>query len=324
MRGTKNLYAMKVMSWMLGILLASSSVAVAQFNITNISPAHGSTNVAANAVVAITFSAPLDTSFRFNDTGLPFNLDLQPDTAFAAPSRSDVSYSNDLRTIRLANLNLQANTRFVLLVIGARSSSIAPLARPAAVTFSTGAVLPSGSVSGTVGYTGGAGGAVVGVLSALDDGATIGFGVAADNGAYTVPFLPGGNYFVLSIKDVNQDGAIDPSKVDPIGGYDPDANKLVNQFNLSSGASLSGINLALRNATPKTARALFSPAVENIAKLVQSDAQLVALAAGNLSTSGQSTFWNFFFYSPTLKRNFGFAGSDAICFPSCYENKNLS
>jgi len=83
----------------------------------------------------------------------------------------------------------------------------------------------------------------------------------------------------------------------------------------SSSAAMAQFNITLRNATPKTARALFSPAIENIAKAAQSDAQLVALAAGNLSPSGQSTFWNFLFYSPTVKRNFGFAGSDAICFP---------
>lgn len=310
-------FGMNACGRMLAILLAFAPAAVAQFNITNISPAHGATNVAANAVLAITFSAPLDTSFRFEDTGLPLNIELYPDTdtAFVPPSRASVSYSSDLRTIRLANLNLQANTRFVLLVIGARSSTNVPLARPATVTFSTGASLPNASVSGTVSYTGSPGGAVVGVFGALNDGTPTSFAIAADNGAYTVPFLPSGSYFVLSIKDVNQDGEIDPSKVDPIGGYDPDANKLVNQFSLAAGSSLTGINLTLRNAAPKTARALFSPMIENIAKTVQNDAQLVALAAANLSTAGQSTFWNFVFYSAALKRNFSFAGSDAIVFP---------
>lgn len=314
---TQKNFGMNACGRMLAILLAFAPAAVAQFNITNISPAHGSTNVAANAVLAITFSAPLDTSFRFDATGLPINIELYPDsdTAFVPPSRASVSYSSDLRTIRLADLNLQANTRFVLLVIGARSSTSVPLARPATVTFSTGASLPNASVSGTVSYTGGAGGAVVGVFGALNDGTPVSFAIAADNGAYTVPFLPSGSYFVLSIKDVNQDGEINPSKVDPIGGYDPDANKLVNQFSLAAGSSLTGINLTLRNAAPKTARALFSPVIENIAKTVQNDAQLVALAAANLSTAGQSTFWNFVFYSAALKRNFSFAGSDAIVFP---------
>ncbi|GEM_PF-4880449 len=289
-----------------------SSAAWAQFNVASISPAHGSLNVPTNAVISITFSAALDTSFRFSDTALPVNFELHPDTAFSDPT---VTYSSDLRTMRLGNLNLQPNTRYVLLVVGARNASRTPLARPATATFSTGPALPTGSVSGTASYSGGVDGAVVGIFSALDDGATAGFAIANSNGSYTVPFLPGGNYFALSNKDVNQDGQINPGNVDPLGGYDPDANKLVNQFTLPAGGSLPGINITLRNPTPKTARELYSPAIENIAKAVQSDAQLVALAAGNLGVDGKSTFWSYLFYSPTTKRNFGFGGNDVICFP---------
>ncbi|MDZ7361883.1 MAG: Ig-like domain-containing protein [candidate division KSB1 bacterium] len=297
-----------------------SSTARAQFNVASISPAHGSLNVPTNAAISITFSAALDTSFRFSDTELPVNFELHPDTAFSDPT---VTYSSDLRTIRLQNLNLQANTRYVLLVLGARDASRTPLARAATVTFSTGPALPSGSVSGTVSYSGGGDGAVVGVFSALDEGATVGFAIANSNGGYTIPFLPGGSYFALSIKDVNLDGQINPGNVDPIGGYDPDANKLVNPFTLPAGGSLSGINITLRNPTPKTARELYSPAIENIAKAVRSDAQLVALAAGNLGVDGKSTFWGYLFYSPTTKRNFGFGGSDVICFPIFDEGDTL-
>jgi len=293
------------------IFLNVSSAAWAQFNVASISPAHASLNVPTNADISITFSAALDTSFRFSDTELPVNFELHPDTAFSQPT---VTYSSDLRTIRLQNLNLQANTRYALLVVGARNASRTPLARPATVTFSTGPALPSGSVSGTISYSGGVNGAVVGVFSALDDGATAGFAIADNNGNYNVPFLPGGSYFALSIKDVNLDGQINPGNVDPIGGYDPDANKLVNQFTLPAGGSLPGINITLRNPTPKTARELYSPAIENIAKSVRSDAQLVALA-GNLGVGGKSTFWSYLFYSPTTQRNFGFGGSDVICFP---------
>jgi len=299
-------------------VIALSSPAVAQFVVNSISPAHGSLNVPTNAAISITFSAALDTSFRFADTELPVNFELHPDTAFSQPM---VTYSSDLRTIRLQNLNLQANTRYVLLVVGARNASRTPLARPATVTFSTGPALPSGSVSGTISYSGGADGAVVGIFSTLDEAA--GFAIADNNGNYTVPFLPGGSYFALSIKDVNLDGEINPGNVDPLGGYDPDANKLVNQFTLPAGGSLPGINITLRNPTPKTARELYSPAIENIAKTVQSDAQLVALASGNLDVDGKSTFWSYLFYSPTTKRNFGFGGSDAICFPIFDEGDTL-
>lgn len=90
----------------------------------------------------------------------------------------------------------------------------------------------------------------------------------------------------------------------------------MNQFTLPGGTSLSGINITLRNSTPKTARELYSPAVENIAKSIRNDAQLVALAAGNLGLDGKSTFWIYLFYSATTKRNFGISGSDVICFPT--------
>jgi hypothetical protein len=297
------------------VLFSVSPKALAQqFNVTAISPAHGETNVSLAADLSITFSAALDTGFRFTNLDLPVNLELHPDTAFAA--LTSYSFSADLRTIHFHDLNLQPNTRYALLVTGGRSVSRTPLSRPETAVFSTGAVLPSGSVGGTISYTGGASGAVVGVFSSLDEGATVSFAIAESNGDYTAPFLPGGNYFALSIKDMNLDGEINPGKVDPIGGFDPDANKLVNQFTLPGGTSLGGINITLRNSTPKTARELYSPTIENLAKSIQSDAQLVALAAGNLAIDGKSTFWSYLFYSATTQKNFGISGTDVICFPS--------
>jgi len=63
------------------------------FTITAISPAHSTTNVPLNAEISITFSAALDTNFRFSDTDLPINIELHPDTAFSVPS---ISFSADL------------------------------------------------------------------------------------------------------------------------------------------------------------------------------------------------------------------------------------
>jgi hypothetical protein len=306
-------YAVTIFCTLVLLLGFTQKVPAQQFDITEILPKHGRTNVPLDTTISITFSATLDTNFRFADTDLPVNLELHPDTAFAAPE--SISFSAGGRTINFHNLSLQPNTRYVLLVTGARNNSGAPLSRPATATFSTGPTLPSGSVSGTISYSGGVNGAIAGVFNALGDGATAGYAVADNNGNYTIAYLPGGNYFALSIKDVNLDGEINPSNVDPIGGYDPDANKLVNQFNLPGGGRLTGINMTLRNPTPQTARGLYSPAIENIAKAEQSDAQLVALSAGNLGIDGKSTFWFYLFYSATLKRNFGFAGNDVICYP---------
>ncbi len=295
------------------LALALIQEAVAQqFTVTAISPAHGATNVPLNAVISVTFSAAIDTGFRFANNNLPINGELHPDTAFVEPD--SVAFSADRRTITLHHLSLQPDTRYVLLITGARCASQTPLARPATVTFSTGSTLPSGAVSGTAGYTGGPSGAVVGIFNDSVENAA-GFAVADDNGNYTVPFLPGGNYFALSIKDVNLDGEINPGNVDPIGGYDPDANKLVNAFSLPAGGNLTGVNITLRHPTPQTARGIFSPSIENIAKSVQGDAQLAALAANNLGVDGKSTFWNYLFYSATIKMNFGLAGTDVICFP---------
>jgi FlgD Ig-like domain/Bacterial Ig-like domain len=314
MPSVKNCLAAKTVICALLLALAITHEALAQqFTVTAISPAHGATDVPLAATLSITFSAALDTSFRFANNELPVNLELRPDTAFTPPN--SISFSPDLQTIRLNNLILQPNTRYVLLITGARSVSQAPLSRPATATFSTGPTLPSGSVSGTISYTGGASSALAGVFNALGDGAAAGYAIADNNGNYTVAYLPGGNYFALSIKDVNLDGEINPGKVDPIGGYDPDNNKLVNQFNLPGGSSLTGINITLRNPTPQTARELYTPAIENIAKATQSDAQLVALNSGNLGVDGKSTFWIYLFYSAALKKNFGFAGNDAIYFP---------
>jgi hypothetical protein len=303
-----------IVTFAAGVLLGLAPAVMAQMTVISISPAHGSINVATNAVIAITFSAALDTSFRFGDIDLPVNVELHPDSAVAAPDA--ISFSADLRTIQFHNMGLAPDTRFVLLVTGARSQAGAPLSRPATATFSTGATLPGGSIGGTVSYSGGANGAIVGIFAAGFASEVAGYAVAENNGSFTVPFLPGGNYFALSIKDANLDGDINPGNGDPLGGYDPNNDKLVDGFALNEGGNLAGINITLRDATPQTARALFSPTVENLAKAVDANAQLVTLAAEYLAVDGKSTFWNYLFYSPATRTNFGFAGNGDIFFPA--------
>ncbi|MDX1430574.1 MAG: Ig-like domain-containing protein, partial [Rhodothermales bacterium] len=128
----------------LAILVSVPPDSVAQFVVTSSSPAHGDTSVPLSVTVSITFSAPIDTTAAFEDTdGFFLNIETIPEIA----EPTSIALTPDGMTFT-ADVVLEADTRYLLLLFGAVSEAGEPLDQPYVATFTTGNSLPTGSVSG--------------------------------------------------------------------------------------------------------------------------------------------------------------------------------
>jgi methionine-rich copper-binding protein CopC len=288
---------------LLGLFLLSvPAVAFAQLNVVQISPADGSTNVPTQTDIVISFSAPLDTSARFGDDVFPVALMLFPDSL--REELTDLSVSPDLKTLTFSNVQLEADARYVVAVVGAVSNTGDPLERPAASTFTTGSALPTGQVSGQVTFPGGdPQGALVGLFEPElfgDEGAYAVTVVTDPNGNYTIPYVPAGNYLPGALKDTDGDGEIDPVSGDAIALYDPNGDFIPDSISVAEGESVTGIDLVLSVPEPVTARGPFT-AIDQLVKQRIADAGLVVVMGIELIEDGTSIFWVYQYYSATAE-----------------------
>jgi len=289
---------------LIGSVLLGTGSAFSQFIITSSVPSDGAVNVPLSTTVSFTFNAPLDTAMRYGEGQLPIALLASdpPDSLVFGT----VSYSPDLRTISF-QVTHTANTDFVWLVTGARSSGGQNLSQAYALNYTTSVTRGTRTVSGTVTFDGGdPANAVVGLFdrplfSEEERILLIGAIVPNSSGAYVANYVRDGVYWPAAAKDVNGDGEIDPVN-DVIGFYDSNQDGQPDSI-VVSGGNLSGINMALRRLfVPVTARTYLDSA-RAIAQQYAPDQQLKAIVAqaDTVGLDGTAAFWMYLFYSPSLE-----------------------
>ena len=259
-------------------------LAQAQFSVTGMVPANGSTSVPGNTTLSIAFSAAIDTTF---------NLDEQDAIFSSVDSVVGMWYSSSLDTLYVQAV-LPPNTAQFVYVYGVRSSIGEPLSAPGVSYFTTGSVFPPYSVSGTVqaGTSGAdpAGAAVVLSSEPVGDGPPkMRMGTIADgSGGFTVPYLEDGTYYPIAAKDANGDGMIRPEEGDPIALGDPV---------VVSGGNVTGVVLQFMSIEPVPLSDAWNAVDLEASTMLPSDRILRFAGANEADTTGRSWNWDFIYTS---------------------------
>jgi hypothetical protein len=293
--------------------------AFGQLSLISSTPADERTNVGTLTTIELKFSAPLDTTADFD--GFYLGIEIFP--ADSVGEAESVTISNDLTTVTAANVPLTENTKFVILLTGARSNTGAPLDRPYVITFTTANSLPPGSISGEVSFpSGNPSGAIVGLFEGgFFAGDPTAFAVTLS--PYTVKFLANGTYFPIAVKDINGDGAIDLFGGDAFGIYDPNGDGIPDSVVVSGGNAVSGVNMTLFAPVAVTARDNFSN-VEAAAQILAADAALVAVSAPAISPEdGTAVAWLYGFFSENTKQTLTLLKLAGIVIPIELEDGEL-
>ncbi len=284
-------------------LLGGTQTARAQFLITTSSPSDGATGVSTALTLQLVFNEPVDTLASIppgNDGFL--GIAVYPDPGPPAGIRP----SPDGLSVEL-DWTLAQDTRYLVLVTGARSTPGHPLDRPYGITFTTGTTLPSGIISGQVDSDDGeVDGAVVNLIpvnrsTAGTDAALLQPVAAAvvvgSDGAYTVRHVPEGTYVVAAAKDRDLDGDLLNLFVDPFSFYDGNQDQVADEVHVGVGTTQAGIAVHLASAMPRTAAAAW----RFVRDLIEQAAPGVTLTrvGGEVSADGRSPAWFWTFQSPT-------------------------
>lgn len=275
----------------------------AQFSVVSIAPTHGSTSVDTSANFTMIFSAPLDTSARYpNPEGFFINLYLYPDSLVGEPDSLIVS--SDLTTVNVYGISLVENTTYLFMIVNARSQSGDSLSSPARVLFTTGSSLPTNSVSGIISYpSGDPTGTAVLLFDGnpfIDSGTLVNASVVpSSSGNYTINFVEPGTYWPVALKNfvVNDEGFVDVKPGSVLGFYDSNSDHSPDSIDVSG--TVSGINISITELIPQTARDPY-PSVQTAAQMWATDARLIELGGEALDANGNSVFWRYAFYSPSL------------------------
>ncbi|MFQ5824974.1 MAG: T9SS type A sorting domain-containing protein [bacterium] len=293
--------------------------AFAQLSLVSTTPSDGAINVDTLATFELVFSATLDTTARFEEPQDFFlGIEIFPSDSVGDPE--EIILNSGLDTVTVKNVPLTPNTKFVVLLTGAKSITGEPLDRPYVRTFTTGNSLPGGTVSGSVSFPGGdPGGTAIGLFVQPPFGDEDGDVDAAavvplSSSNYAINFVFPGTYFVLAFKDVNQDGSFDFPD-DAFGGYDSDSDNIADMITLGEGASLTNIDITVSIPVAITARQNF-PTAQTIAQTQAADVLLSAIVGGGISSEGQSPSWNYLFYSANQDTIFSVAGLANLFFVS--------
>jgi methionine-rich copper-binding protein CopC len=182
-------------------------------------PANNAVNVGTSSNIVLTFSEPVDT--------MSFVATFTPALGVAVTP----AWSADRKTATFTPAGgLTANQQYSMIILpnGVRSLGGVGNQDPITLTFTTGATLEVGSISGKVtgpasGPAHNPSGATV-LLASADpfgggDFGVVGAGTVKSNGTYTVTHLPPGTYFPFVIMDSNQDKVFDPLSGDAVGMF---------------------------------------------------------------------------------------------------------
>jgi hypothetical protein len=303
------------------IILATSALvggclvlpAHGQLRVVSMLPADGATAVDTAATLEIIFSAPLDTAARFVRPkdfflGLLFNPETPIDEV------DSITISQDLRSVSLHNLHLQARTRHTFTVFAARSITGESLQQPATVTITTADELPTASLSGRIDSPGGdATGTLVLMYHVPFGGLPEGVGVVSSpDGGYQINHIPGGTYWPVAINDVNKNGSFDPEiDIDVVGVYDLGRDGFPDSLVVTPGRAFTGIDVNLFLHRGITVHQRIKEA-QAMSKRWAVDARLVKAVTPMLANASVSGHWIYLFHSPARAGYFGVIATSAF------------
>ncbi len=242
--------------WIFNCLFLLNNPTYGQFNLISATPADGEVNVSTLSTIQLTFSAPLDTNAVFSITnGFYLGIQMFPENASEFPPANPdaITVSNNMKTVTFSDVTLSDDTKFTLLLSGAKSNTGDLLDRPYAMTFTTGSTLPVGEISGEISFPDkDPGGAVVELFTESPlvnnndpEAITV---VPSSAVAYTVHYLPAGNYWPVTVKDTNRDAQFDLIGADASGFYDPNSDGIIDSVKVLPGSRVTGINMTLSAA----------------------------------------------------------------------------
>ncbi len=305
---------MKQRFWWLALTMFLVQSAFTQMYVVSTSPADGAVNVPTNATISFTFSEPIDTTKVDPESGIPlvFTIISPVDSTQLA----GVSYSTDLKTVNF-QVNLTANTDFVMILTYAKSTNGNVLERPYALNFTTASSHGQYTVSGNVLSDLGSVDGVMVILSnqpIFGDGGDTDNSVVsgtvvnasspkkmvsvADTSGYQLNYVRPGTYWIAAAKDVNQDGYIDPESGDWLGMYDPDGDgeedsiKVVNQ-------NVSGIDIKMFKFNRYTVKQLVDSARKMAENFFEDSVKFMYLEAYTDSlVDGRDFGFMYYFHHP--------------------------
>ncbi len=297
-RGMRSLFSRLLISL---IFVCSLS---AQISLVSSFPADGATSVDTASTLSLTFNQPVDVSANFEgldmDEGFFLGLQLFPLGKSGEPD--SITFSFDFKTVYFHNFHLWAETKYVVMLLGAKAACGDSLDKPYVINFTTGASLPTNTVSGTVAYAGDPTNSFVSLLSLETGGEGPNFlastVVSSPSGFYTIPYVETGDYGGLAILDANLDGNFDPA-TDPLGWYDPDLNGVPDTLKVTG--SMSGVNIVMGALVPQTAQGLLI-GVDASVKSTVPDAELVIIMGDELNLDGKAVQWKYVYFSNSASK----------------------
>jgi hypothetical protein len=257
--------------------------------------------------VVMVFTQALDAEALFASSGTFVNAGPAPPGALTAPPT--LSLSSDRRTL-FVQLKLAPESRVQYSLLGARSADGQRLDRPSTLAFTTGAIMPSGSVSGVVTCPGGSPwGTFVALyqedpfkgrsLAAIAHGgqfyvhagqAVCAAVVTHGGGQYAIDYVPAGTWYPLAAKDLNGDGEL--SLFDDAWGFlDADLDLRPDSLVLVEGEARTEVDLTVaRLLVPVTAREA-AERQSMVATGWAADARLFFLAGRDPDSVGKAWEW---------------------------------
>jgi hypothetical protein len=224
-------------------------------------PANNAVNVGTSSNIVLTFSEPVDTT--------SFVATFTPALGVAVTP----TWSADRKTATFTPPGgLTANQQYTMMILpnGVRGLGGTGNTDPIMLTFTTGAALEVGSISGNV--TGAAAGpaqnpsgATV-LLASADpfgdsDFTVVAAGTVKSNGTYTIAHLPAGTYFPFVIIDSNKDKTLDPLSGDAVGMFGANfgsGDMTPDSVVVAQGTSTPQINIPIYDPTAITGQIQYS------------------------------------------------------------------
>jgi hypothetical protein len=266
-------------------LLLLANLAWSQLTVTGTSPADNATNVPLTATISVAFSAPIDTVGTFvNEQFLVTNI-LNTTAMWYSPQHDTVYFSAILEA---------GKTYFFCLFSVKSATGGHVLQTPVGARFTTGSSFPAYSLSGTVlqgvSSFSPANAMVIVTATPMTSGKPeLLMGAIADGaGAFTIPHLGNGTYYVTAAKDIVQDGRIESTLGDAVGFSDA---IIVNN------ANVTGATVAFSDFGPVTWNVALDSVAQNVTRLPV-DVQLRVVSCWDADSMGRGRDgWEFSYVS---------------------------
>lgn len=222
--------------------------------VTTLSPTPGQDSVALRSTVTFTFSAPVDTSARFDGAGPLAFFTIHPADSLVIHG---MQVSEDRRAVSF-DVTHRADTDYLWVLTGARAEEGALLCRPAVLSYTTRHDRGEAVVQGWAGLMFvtkqrdecSAWPSVAALLDAPPGptAAVVAAAAVADNAEFEITGVRPGTYWPVMLLDLNRDGRVQPdwSRIghaeSEVGLYDPDWDGQVDSL-VVSGAGVWEIML---------------------------------------------------------------------------------